>query len=216
MSFINARYFRESIFLTLSTEKVYEARLPLWLLTKYRQETAFFISVHLHMQMQRDTLQAQHRNLLVSSCSLKSGKLPVHLRKSQCHMGQFNYETWVCKHATDLSPFSSFHIAPDSAPHPPKTAAAGRPDDPTESQIKQWQRDSFAHTHSHSDTLSSTTWCWQDLAECKIKALTAHCNARVSSHFSKLLSPAFCSWGITNKQVSAGATWTAFSHIWKY
>lgn len=112
-------------------------------------------SVHLHMHMQRDTLQAQHRSLLVSSCSSQSGKLPRHLRKAQCHMGRFTYETQVLKHATDLSPFSSFHIAPDPAPHPPKQLLLGGQ---MTCMSHRSSSDSRIHVHTHTQTLSSTTW----------------------------------------------------------
>lgn len=54
-----------------------------------------YSGVHLHMHMQRDPLQAQHRKLLVSSCSLQSGKFPRHLRWVQYHMGQVIYKIQI-------------------------------------------------------------------------------------------------------------------------
>lgn len=127
---------------------------------------SIFISVHLHMQIQRDTLQAQHRNLLVSYCSSQSGKLPRHLRKSQCHMGQFNHEIWVCKHTTDLPPSSSFHIVPDPAPHPPKNSCcweARWPEGVTNQAVIARFICIHTHTHTLSPPLPGVDRTWQSV-----------------------------------------------------
>lgn len=147
-------------------------------------------SVHLHMHMQRDTLQAQPRNLLVSSCSSQSGKLPRHLRRAQCRTGQFTYEIQVIKHTTDPSPLSSFHIAPDPAPHPPKQLLLGGQ---MTWRSHKSSSDGRIHvrtcTQAHSPLLPGVD---RACAECKIKALTAHCNAWIGSRFPKLPSPVVC------------------------
>lgn len=121
---MNTRYFREHYSHIIYRESI---RSQVTLVAPHQIQTgdSMCSSVHLHMHVQKDTLQAQHRNLWVSSHSSQSGKLPRHLRKTQCRMGQFTYGIQVRKHTTDPSPSSSFHTAPDPAPHPPKQLLLG-------------------------------------------------------------------------------------------
>jgi len=63
--------------------------------------------------------------------------------------GQFTFEIQVLKHTTDLSPFSSFHIAPDRAPHPPKQLLLGG-----QMTQRSHKSSSASRIHVHTQTRS--------------------------------------------------------------